>query len=289
MEDGNFRPVSVREGTRELKGPFEGVPDHLLSSLTDWLRPVFYPRRQEGRGSSHRFQYDLLREVERRLVFSTGIGPTHNDMQAKNKLETHFYSDRRFCLDVVDFVLWKGLESRSNGDLDAILYEAGSVYKVAYTTGSGRLERRVEEHTEVLAKQAMSTGDSASELLSHAWSATYGLEPNPSEGYRCAVRAVEAIAGPLILPSDSHVTLGKIISHLRDARNEWEFALPSRGDGEPSVQTIIDCLGSLWTSQYDRHVREDTPLHVQPHEAEAAVPLAAVTIHWLQRGLLKKG
>jgi hypothetical protein len=33
----DWQPLSVREARRELDGPFEGVPDHLVEVLKQWL------------------------------------------------------------------------------------------------------------------------------------------------------------------------------------------------------------------------------------------------------------
>jgi len=67
-----------------------------------------------------------------------------------------------------------------------------------------------------------------------------GAGPDPSGAYREAVRAVEAVAKPVILPNNDRATLGQ--------------------------------MESVWTGQLDRHGTDDetVPLNVSPAEADAA-------------------
>ena len=56
-------------------------------------------------------------------------------------------------------------------------------------------------------------GEEASVHLRRAWTAIYGRDPEPSRGYADAVRAVEAVACPLLLARDTRPTHGKVIAH----------------------------------------------------------------------------
>lgn len=289
MSEDDVIPFHVREEITEYQGPFAGIPDHLVASVQDWVRPMFLRIRNMSRGYEYRFSFDLLREAERRLTLDSGIGSNMQPKVASGRLDDLLKSRRDVLLSMLDFLLWKGVpDGEWQQELADILYQGGSIYQVAPTDRRPGLERRVEQSVENVAQQALARGDSASELLSSAWSATFGLDPNPSHGYRNAVRAVEAVAVPLVVPNDPQGTLGKVVSHLDQARDQWEFALQTRRDGDPSVQTVIDCMGTLWTSHYDRHVTNGVPLHIGAREAEAALPLAATLVHWLQQGFLKK-
>ena len=288
MED-SFTPLGLREGWISDNGPYEGVPAHLQQSLLDWISDVFYRTWWTGYSHSSSFNYELLQQAERRVQFSSGIVRATTSSafySARQRLRTVLASDEQLFLSVIDFLLWKGV-----GDADAmdgLLMEGGSIYKVADTSGSLRLERRVEPSLDSQAKALMAKSGAASDLLKVAWSAALGIHPNPSEGFRNAVRAVEAAAIPIVLPNDATATLGKVIGHLDSNDADWEFVLPERRDGQASVRTVIDNMGTLWNSQYDRHVTAGVPLHVSQSEAEAALVLAAVLIQWLESGSLKK-
>jgi hypothetical protein len=291
MHEETFEPLGVREGWTSEMGPYEGVPEHLKQSLLDWIGLVFYARWHSSTGWKSEFEYDLLQTAERRLKFSSGI--TRHSSQAayledSKRLRKRLADDERLLLSMIDFVIWRKLGRANKHQLQAILTEGGSIYQVAETTGTPRLERRVEPHLEDVARTEMARGETPSDLLKVAWSSTLGRHPNPSEGYRNAVRAVEAAAIPVVLPNDIGATLGKVIGHLASTRDRWSFVLPQRRDGQPSVQTIIDTMGALWTSQYDRHVTQGVSLHIGQPEADAALPLAALLVHWLRTGALTR-
>ncbi len=58
------------------------------------------------------------------------------------------------------------------------------------------------------AAQVVETGTNAGILIGQAWRLIYGREPNHTAGYDKAVRAVEAIVRPAIIPNDGKATLG---------------------------------------------------------------------------------
>lgn len=283
-----FKSLGMQEGWGS-DGPFEGVPEHMKQSLLDWITPVFY--RQWRGGSSiqwnYSFRYDLLQRGERQLRFTSEIvRGADRAYESLSKLRAFLADNDRAFLDLVDFLLWVEDVDVNVSELSTLLTQAGSTYQVSETSGGPRLERRVEQHLEMVARREMARGGEAAELLEHAWSSTFGINPNPSHGYRTAVRAVEASAIPLVLPNDNSATLGKVIGHLVATRDRWKFVLPERRDAQPSVQTLIDNMGALWTSHYDRHVTQGVPLHIEQVQADAALPLAALLVQWLRSGAL---
>lgn len=285
-----FAPLGLREKWLTDSGPYEGVPPHMRQSLSDWIRRVFYRQWRSSQGSSHSsFDYELLQRAERQVRFSSGIsGRGTGNLGMVDRLCQLIERDEKLLLSVIDFILFAGHDRADVKQLEAVLREGGSIYKVADTSRRPRLERRVEPHLEEVSRSEMRRGGAASDLLRTAWSATLGQEPNPSEGYRNAVRAVEAAALPVVLPNDPSATLGKAIGHLAATIDSWRFVLSERRDGQPSVQTVLDLMGALWTSQYDRHVRKGSGLHIGQAEADAALPLAALLVHWFATGAIQR-
>ena len=159
-------------------------------------------------------------------------------------------------------------------DLATRLAEAGSAYRLnALLSG---LERRVDPtRTTAVAKAATSAGNSAADYLRAAWTAAYGLHPDPSAAYRDAIRAVEAVVLPIALPRDPTPTLGKAIKHLKDTSNRWETAIQDK-DGQGTIDPVIAMLERLWHGQTDRHGGA-APTQAM---AEAAVHLAATLVQW---------
>jgi hypothetical protein len=64
-----------------------------------------------------------------------------------------------------------------------------------------RLIRRLDPTVAQAARRTVDTaGARTADLLADAWRLAYGRQPKPNEAYRQAVRAVDSIAGPLVLP-----------------------------------------------------------------------------------------
>ena len=180
----------------------------------------------------------------------------------------------------------------SNGDharkllqrLDHILELGSSAYRVAE---SGRqLEHRLDPTvTAATTYTIVTTGPTAGELLSDAWDQAYGLHPDPTTAYRQAVRAVEEVAGPLVLPNSARPTLGTIRDHLRDGGHKWRFVLVDK-DGADAVDPLVVMLDRLWTGQVSRHGGGRNSRDQTQAEAEAAVHLAATLVQLLTSGAL---
>lgn len=170
-------------------------------------------------------------------------------------------------------------------ELDEYFVDAGSAYRVA-ADWSG-LELRLDDTVTLAAQQAATiAGPDAGALLAEAWRHTYGLHPDPTTGYRDAVRAVEELACPLVLPNDEAATLGKVIAHLRQGGHKWAFALVDR-DGANTVDPLVGMLDRLWTGQVSRHGGQKSRAQT-PAEAQAAVHLAATLVQLLGAGALTR-
>jgi len=138
-------------------------------------------------------------------------------------------------------------------------------------------------------QSAASPGTAAERYLRGAWSHVYGHHTNPSAGYLDAVRAVEAVAIPIVTPKDTVGSLGKVIPAMRDAPAKWAtvFSPPA---GVDAIQTAIAMMELLWRSQADRHGVADPapPIVTTPEEAEAALHLAATLVHWFNTGTISR-
>jgi hypothetical protein len=166
--------------------------------------------------------------------------------------------------------------------LKHILVEGGSAYHVSIP--HQRLERRINETAAKAFERSVTvSGDEAARHLRQAWTATYGLHPDPTTAYREAVRAVEAVACPLVLPNDQTRTLGKVIGDLKKASNKWALAISGGG-----VAPLVAMLEVLWTGQVSRHAGAPTSRDQRQIEAEAAVALAATLVQWFATGVVRR-
>jgi hypothetical protein len=177
-----------------------------------------------------------------------------------------------FALDVLDWMLhhWQQFGAdwyaeQWAQELSEILRQGGSAWEVTAKDGGYQLTRRaVGPVVEVLEHTATEATRAHNHLVS-AWSKLTGRNPDPSGAYREAVRAVEAVAKPIILPDNDRATLGQMIAALRDKPDKWTATIGT-------VDNLRAQMGAVWTGQLDRHGTNDetVPLNVSPEEADAA-------------------
>jgi hypothetical protein len=291
-DDQRHIPLSVRTGDAAAavahSTPAEGIPPHLWPSLRDWLNPRLLRRAQNVHHDwVETLRLELIREFERvrRVDFHITEG-THR-WDALANIESMILAERNgsLGLDLANFLLERTQVSDTDQALlRRILLEAGSVWTV--DPSAPRLARRVEPTLELTYAELVGAGGVASQLLQEAWGDIYGQQPDPSDGYRQAIRAVEAVSCPLILPRDNTATLGKVIGHMKANRNPWSFVLPGNGRDVDPQDAVLDHMRLLWTSQYDRHVTNGTALSVSQPEAEAALPVAITLVQWFTGGAI---
>lgn len=279
-----WRPLSVRQGgeeaVREHDALHEGVPEWLSASLTHWTASQLCSKVSaytDGMPFYHWSRSALL-GVERDLKIAL---PWNNAVSgAGERLLAMANSNPALFLDLLDYLL-----SRTNanyagseaGRLELLLETGGSAWRVAERDNRYSLERRVAAGVAAAATEAMRS-PRAGDLLRLAWVEAYGRDPNPSDAYRNAVRAVEAAAQPTIIPKDHLATLGKMIAAIRAAPQKWQLVFSTHR----TIDVVADMFETLWRGQFDRHGSADPsiPINVSLEEAQAAFHLAATLVQW---------
>jgi hypothetical protein len=226
----------------------------------------------------------LFREVERVLRVTIQGNEGREKLRA---LEILAREHSEFCLDLIDFLLYRTASHQAAAGLEVILLQGGSAWRVVEREDSYGLERRVATAVAEAVDAVTNPRDRAAVHLSRAWSAQFGRDPDPSTAYREAVRAVEAIGKPIISPRNDRATLGTMIADLRAAPHKWRLALGAPAGFDP-IQTLIAMMELLWKGQLDRHGTDDesVPLNVLPDEAEVALLVAIPLVHWFRQGLV---
>jgi hypothetical protein len=257
-----WAPLSVREGRaspEDYEGPYDGVPPHLERAFGEFI----------GRMTSA-----LRRRVDLRLRRKQGAPKTPDEY-----------------LDVTDTAIklatgpedFFGLnEPQPIDQLSQDLALGGSVYRV----GRFGLERRIDEATLAMfdasldiARKAQTPSGSAATHLIEAWTKTYGINPEPSVAALLAVKAVEDVAVPAIIPKDRHGTLGKVINALR-AEGKWEFK-PAR---DRSIVPVRELAQFIWAAPLDRHAGTTDYSQTTLEQAEAIVHASVVLVRWFAEG-----
>jgi len=279
-----WRPLSERENPSGNYDIFtEGVPPWLFESLMAWIANPFEYTYQGNR----RYDLDAMKELERR---SKRALPGSSGSDKWDSLRNEMTSDEHFMLDAVDFALdrFEFVDGDEALELEAMLNEAGSTWKVAVNGERWRLVRRLAAATEQAAEAAMSVADRAADHLSESQSLAFGRSPNSSTAYREAVRAVEAAAKPVISPNDGSATLGRMIGQLRAGPDRFRSAFDH--EGFSGIAYVIATLDLLWKGEHDRHGTDDvdTEIYVDQSAAEAAVHLAVTLVEWFRSGVVSR-
>lgn len=196
--------------------------------------------------------------------------------------------DESLALDVMDWLLGHGCGHAQS--LEHILKSAGHVLRVS--PDGNRLVERIDLALWDEYEQVTQLDDQASQYMQEAWALAFGREPNLSDAWGRAIKAIETLLKPIVSPSDNKATLGKMISALRQSPDKWECKLPDRdykANGEtnvkPGIEVFIDALATIGY-QPDRH-GSDQPQDVDETTARSILFLATTVVGWLRDGILR--
>lgn len=277
MTNVNRTPLDPATGGRMPEAvPVEGVPDFLAPILWSWLEDGFpslnFPQSVNS----------ALDDLALFLRINLGDrGTIHRRLKA---LEIKVREDRVLFLKAVDWALDFKSGARSR-ELSSILERAGSAWTVA--PDQRALVRRVLPEAYAAAAQVVESGTNAGTLIAQAWRLTYGREPNPTAGFDKAVRAVEAVACPVIVPNDKSATLGRAIGILKKRPPEKYITVFRNSRETDPLDAVVALMQLVWTNNYARHASDPSvPLDTSQQEAEAALHAAVTLVQWFQRGYI---
>jgi hypothetical protein len=226
----------------------------------------------------------MLRAIERRLRIRLHWRSAN---EALTSLVRAVYESADRALDIIDLLVHDYAVSSLEDSLEKILSEGGSAWRVFKAKdGKCQLVRRLPPGVQELLGQAVDVSGRAGRHLSEAIRHVYGRNPEPSSGYREAVRAVEAIGGKLVLPKSPDATMGMMLAALKSGpAGKYTLPLQPAKDVTP-IGVMRDMVGLLWRSQLDRHGTDDpaVPFQVSQPEAELALHLAATLTQWFASG-----
>jgi hypothetical protein len=264
--------LSVRRGKRPPTGPFDGVPDHLVHPLINWVRIYLY-----GPSGLQFLQYLSL---HLQLVVSPDAGAP----ELLNNLLNSCVQDPDLLLDLLDAMIGRcPIDTEMREELGALLTIGESVWTLAPDQRS--LVERVGDTAIRQFEDVTTPADVASAEMKEAWAKAYGRGPNASDAWDHAIKAVEEILIPIVCPRKDKANLGDVAGSLKAQPERWKLLLQSNGPIS-SVETMEAMLRLLWPNP-DRHggAKRRTP---ELAEAQAAVQLAVTIVQWARTGLLEK-
>lgn len=257
----------------------DGVPSWLWPSLWGWFHEAVDLIRTHYSSTS---AGEIVRLLERGM--RTDLGSETVENHGLWELKETFRGDTDTFLDAINELLvllgdyWA---TQKVEDLEFFLAHGGSLWTVSSASEPHQLVRRVDPTVQKIAEQVMLGSSKAQVHLQKAWQDIYGRHPDASDGYREAIRAVEAAAQTIVSPTDTLATLGKMIAVLKEKPSKWTTTLHHPNGAENQVIYVAGMMEAIWKGQHDRHGSgdESVPLDVSLEEAESALSIAVSLVH----------
>lgn len=292
-------PFGMEEGKPSVL--VDGVPDYMKKSLIDWMMQAelllccggtsIYGEKWLDEDT----RYELIKEFDRRTRQESHLCDV-----APNKYFEESMNADLIGLQYTDFLLMKLDEDMRDEqcifpsseefhshiqNLDTILEESGSKWRVGERNSICGLEERVDPAMQQMVDNAMDSSSGYGQQLSEAWHYMFGREPNYSAAYAAAIKAVESIALPMVEPNNKDSTLSKASRVMRD--QHWEFQIEAREENNVPGGVIQLLMSGLMNSQPDRHGGPDSGV-VFKEKAQAAVYSAVFLIQCFKAGLVRR-
>jgi hypothetical protein len=191
---------------------------------------------------------------------------------------------------------YEGLDLRRKraillGQLARILEQGSSAYRV--NDDNTGLVRRVDAtvtaafEAAAAAAGANSHSGSAAGQIRSAWNELYGLKPDAPAAFRAAIQAVESASHAIIEPNNAKATLGSMLGQLRSAPERFELVIPGP-DQTGNIEPLIKMLELIWNGQTSRHGARTVTRPETQEEANMAVHLAVLLVHWFATGAVRR-
>ena len=176
-------------------------------------------------------------------------------------------------------------EERRMEQLVSLLERCGSAWKLGTRDGYWGLEDRVPEGVQEAADHVITTTGSAGALLSEAWHAAFGVNPDPEEAYEKAIKAVVEAGAQQVEPNNKNATLATTLGEMRNS-GKWTVEIVDK-KGDHYTDLVYDMIDALWNGQPSRHGANGYRKPTQG-EAEAAVMLAVPLVQWFHSGAVER-
>ncbi|MCU1590957.1 MAG: hypothetical protein JWP11_2213 [Frankiales bacterium] len=270
-----YKPLSVRRGLRAELTPQDGVPETLRYPLRQWIEARF------GFTSTSGVKMGLVTSVA--LAADVPLRAANSPWQVASAFLDVVEKDQDLFLDALDATLhfFDNSNARSVATLSELLSTGASAWTVA---ADGRsLQRRVDETANEAALRATAPDDAASAELREAWAQVYGVKPNASDAWDHAIKAVEEILVPIVVPKKEKATLGDVAGQLKAQPDLWALTLESSAASPTAVQTFEGMLRLMWPNP-DRHGGGGATRTPSLEEAQAVVQLAVLVVQLARAG-----
>jgi hypothetical protein len=287
----SWQILSRRRGEADPDSSYESVPIHLKHQLIRWLRQQFglkspTPNERLLRNLAvvlrQRLPLDVdLRDYANELILEAAGGDAAH--QVDDEFEDFQITNHEFFLDLIDATLH--LQSPDESDweeLDEALLLGGAAWRVGEDKAS--LVRAVADETQAIFNLATAAApDEATAELKKAWHKAFSSNPDPSNAWSHAIKAVEEVLIRAVLPDKAKATLGQVIRELEGKNGaNWAMSFPD-SDADHDPASLVSILRLVWPNP-DRHGGSSDGRAPSEHEARAVVTLAATIVQWHRDG-----
>lgn len=259
------------------RATYDGFPAHMHGELSRWMSKV---------DTAIHGGYYTENRLAATVALRAGIVFRMHSPSGPHLLEEAYQqgSDDK-ALDVIKGYLYVASEELSK-DLRSIFAVSGHTLTVGPDLKS--LVEVVDTAMSRLATEAFQPSDRASQELQEAWNNAYGRGPDPSDAWDHAIKAVEALIGPIVEPANDKSTLGTPMGVIRnDAKSKsprWSATCLKCQTGESAHEAVLSVLGRIWANP-DRH-GSGTPMDPTLTQARAVVTLAVAVVQMAREGNL---
>ena len=142
--------------------------------------------------------------------------------------------------------------------------------------------------------RATAVDDPAAEYLREAWAAAWGVSPDGELAYDKAIKALEAMFRPVVIPKNPGASLGEIARDLRAKPGKWRARMEDARDAsdtrrrtDAGVSLIESVAGTIFAGNH-RHAGAGAHAANSLDEGRDAVTLAVALIAIQRRGFVTR-
>lgn len=263
---------AARDAERALEAAYPGVPRHLFRPLWSWVEDCFRDSTALMRNVLIYLRIESTDPTRGQSAFREAI----RDVAAKCD------DSPTMLLDLAQAILrHREPGNATRGELDALLASANSMYCVSRNLHDleSRVDPAVRDQVQAVVDNAPAN---ASEHLRKAWAEAYGRGGDPGEAVRHAVKAVEAVAIPVVEPNNGKATLGTVLGALGGGNRKLNFVVA--GKTHDGGDTVRQMMALVWDGNTSRHEGNAPVVAESPEQARAIVHLAATVVQLFVSG-----
>ena len=301
----------------------EEIPDYLLGSLLTWINDaeifVSYDRDEFNNFGDLRMGKNErmlnLQTYERRM---RRVCPYSDEENTAKYFSGHGVSDDE-VYEFVNFLCSRIYEEnqRRNGywgpsenpyatfqqneflhdtgqkildNLETILMEGGSSYRLEKTRQQCRLEKRVDPVMQESTDRLFGSEENTPEMrhLQKAWDRTFGRDPDYQYAYAEVVRAVEAVICPLVEPNNGKSTLSSVANVMR-SQPGWHYTIEPKDEHAQVPGGFMRlAVEAIMNNHQQRHESGGDSASVTERQTKGALYMAVSIVQAAHDGLITR-